>query len=36
MNNDNLYDVIYAACLKAAIELGPDIKKMSWFGSNHK
>ena len=23
------------ACLKAARELGDDIKKLSWFGRNH-
>ena len=36
---NKLYDDIYAACLKAAIELGPELKKGTWFVSqwgNHK
>ncbi|MEQ8822772.1 MAG: hypothetical protein RIC14_00180 [Filomicrobium sp.] len=27
---------LLAACKRAADELGDDIKKMSWFGRNHR
>jgi hypothetical protein len=28
--------IFYAACLLAAIAMGPDLKRISWFGRNHK
>jgi hypothetical protein len=31
----DLYQAILKACLKSAKALGPDIKKLSWFGKNH-
>ena len=30
------YEELYAAFYKAAVALGSDIKKLSWFGRNHK
>lgn len=29
-------ELIYAACLEAALELGDRIKGLSWFGRNAK
>lgn len=31
----NFREVIYAACLKAAKEIGPDIRGLSWFYKNN-
>lgn len=31
---NNLYELLYAACLQAARELGPEIKGLSWFACN--
>lgn len=28
------YEAFYKACQKVARELGPDVKKMSWFVQN--
>lgn len=33
---DDFKEQVYDACLKAAKELGADIKKMSWFPSSWK
>lgn len=30
--DEELYDDLYRACLSAVKQLGPDIRKMSWFG----
>lgn len=30
--NTDLYNTVHKACLDAAQKLGPDIKKLSWFG----
>lgn len=30
--NADLYNTVYNACLDATQKLGPDIKKLSWFG----
>lgn len=36
MTDNEMKKFIYDACLKAAIALGDDIKKLSWFGRNWK
>lgn len=37
MNKElELYHIVYNICLKAALELGRDYKKLSWFGKNNK
>jgi hypothetical protein len=32
--NSEMERVLYEICLKAAEELGDDIKQLSWFGKN--
>lgn len=36
MTYDELDRLLYPAFLEAAKKLGPDLKKLSWFGRNKK
>jgi hypothetical protein len=29
-------ETIYKACLKAAVDMGPNLGNLSWFGKNNK
>jgi hypothetical protein len=33
---DELWEVLYAACLESATKMGRKIQSMSWFGKNHR